>query len=562
MLKPLLPVLLWFCFQFASVALAQGDGRVYVSEASLQDAAMIEAFKQGDDYLGLGSWKYHAGDDPTWADPEYDDRSWETADTRLYAFELPRDGWSGIGWFRLHVDIEASLLNKPLALLQRQIGAADIYVDGKLLYSVGKVAGSSEEEETRMVLQPMPIVIQFDDKKDHVIAVRYSNFRAAGAHRFGYPAGFDILLQGWHEGLDHQLALLKRATGVQMFFVGVPLAFALLHLLLFFFHPHAKGNLYYAVVTGGAAMLTFFAFDMIFASHTQQYLVRFLFFKVAILVLLVSGVRFLYEVFYSKPPRQFWLVLAAGVIMGVFAWQLTDDHIVTFGLLLLVEMLRVVFLAISRRKDGAWIIGVGFLVFCLTIAYQMLVVLGVANQRSGPFEWVYLYGILGLLVSMSVYLARDFARINKSLQTQLVQVQELSGDLEQANVELGEYSRTLEQKVDERTAEVTTKNAELEETLHELRQTQSQLIQSEKMASLGSLVAGVTHELNTPVGAIKSTKDTLARAVAKLKDALARSLPKEEADSRPVQLSLKAITDAGEVLASGTERVEGIVESL
>ena len=112
------------------------------------------------------------------------------------------------------------------------------------------------------------------------------------------------------------------------------------------------------------------------------------------------------------------------------------------------------------------------------------------------------------------------------------------------------------------TEALNKKNEELGRTLEQLKEMQHQLIMQEKMASLGNLVAGVSHEINTPVGAMNSMHDTLTRAVDKLKETLEKTFPRDHGDNRDVQSTLDIISDANQVIATGTQRVTGIVGSL
>ncbi|MCH2214572.1 MAG: ATP-binding protein [Flavobacteriales bacterium] len=72
-----------------------------------------------------------------------------------------------------------------------------------------------------------------------------------------------------------------------------------------------------------------------------------------------------------------------------------------------------------------------------------------------------------------------------------------------------EQNVILEEKVSERTADLKNSNKKLNSAIEELKETQSQLVQAEKMASLGQLTAGVAHEINNPINFVSANIEPL-----------------------------------------------------
>ncbi len=128
---------------------------------------------------------------------------------------------------------------------------------------------------------------------------------------------------------------------------------------------------------------------------------------------------------------------------------------------------------------------------------------------------------------------------------------------------LADYNRTLERTVEERTQEVTAKNAELSATLEELEKTQDQLILNEKMASLGTLSAGVAHELKNPLNFINNFAALSLRSTGEFNEDFADV--REELDAETIEIIEEYIEDISEnleTIQSHGKRADGIIQSM
>lgn len=85
---------------------------------------------------------------------------------------------------------------------------------------------------------------------------------------------------------------------------------------------------------------------------------------------------------------------------------------------------------------------------------------------------------------------------------------------------INEQNSILEKQVEERTKELKNTNLHLEQTLSNLQLTQKQLVESEKLASLGQMTAGIAHEINNPVNFVQSNVQPLKRDIEEIMSVL------------------------------------------
>ncbi|MGQ0829171.1 MAG: SpoIIE family protein phosphatase [Bacteroidota bacterium] len=411
-------------------------------------------------------WKFHSGDDTTWAQPEIDDTEWDTLNTQFL-----NENFKGIGWFRLHLKFDSSLTSIPLAFTILQTGASEIYFDGKKIKQFGKVNADPEKEE-RFYSNSFPVVFTASKKNEHVLAIRYSDHKKELNRNRNYGKGFAITLAGANEQIYETIKFNIDASVSSTFIFAFILALGIAHLFIFLFYRTNKSNLFYFIF---AFILSFYGLTPFFQTIVTDAAI-FDWFDNAIVisfpVFFIALLLLVYSIFYARFPKLFWYLLILGIvtmILTISRWEHYGIFYTFFLAVSIIEVFRVVIVALIKKKEGSVIIGSGVGIFTLVVTTFILLVtiLGGLNISGSVLPLLILLSFMSIPISMSLYLAKQFAATNKNLSKKLEEVKILSAkNLEQEKEKqkiLETQKEVLEVQVQERTSEIVEQKKIIEE---------------------------------------------------------------------------------------------------
>jgi two-component system, NtrC family, sensor kinase len=508
-------------------------------------------------------WKFHTGDNPAWAKADFDDSAWAGIDPTKDILSLPQLPKSGeIVWLRLRLALNDTI-KKALCLMLQQSGASDMYLNGQLTHQFGHISHNPLEIQA---YDPLFKPFLFPANKDsfQTLAIRYTlqpNVLYTTIFEAKNPVVWAKLTQ-LEDGIEHYEQHVSRFKTFIFFLMGAFALIAILHLSFYNFYRAQKANLYFGIFS----LLFVFVNALHYMYYLDNHEVVRKFYTGNITMIIIDIAQFLlltavYILLEKKKDIIYWLLFGyvfVSTYLNLFVydigWRIGGALII---LLIALNTARVAYLNLKTNKRGSKILLGG------TIAFFMFFAVFLAqNIIHNDFIFltiqrlvIYICYSLSIPVAISFYLGVDFAFINQQLTLKLKEVEDLSHKTiiqeQEKQLILSTQNETLEKQVAERTSE-------LHQSLETLKATQSQLIQKEKLASLGELTAGIAHEIQNPLNFVNNFSELSVDLAKELNE----EIDKELIDKGLVKEILSDLSSNQEKINHHGKRASSIVKGM
>jgi len=497
-----------------------------VQFAKAQDTSVVVSvnmFDKFNDVLSLGNdnaWLFRPGNDSNWARPDIDTTGWIRMNPAELSKKYADKNGRVEGWFRIKLKFDSSLLHKVLWIDFTNWAATQFYIDGKLMATRGNTGDNGKPfEEYNDDVDPLSIT--FDSDTVHSFAI----------HVVGYLSLFppyDLKYKLFStdlfiiDGPNPFTNLSKSIAVIYSFFNTWFVTCAVLSLLfwlLAFQNRREKNLVLIALCTSFYTLLSFGQLNTV-AIGLAHYLSFYIYGLIrdisTILVLFIIPVL-LIRIFKRRLSRKLIIFLVTLFLLSLlpFFFDVSKTMRTIIPIVLILSTLSIsMYYTISswkklRGAQWAIVVGLFFSLFmlCFLIAYLKT---SMTPNFYGYFTLLSGF-ILSFPLSLLVYVSMRFKEIIREVTVNADKVVQLS---EEKRIQAENQQQILQEEVKRQTAEIR-------HTLDNLKATQKQLIQSEKMASLGELTAGIAHEIQNPLNFVNNFSEVNSEMIDELKNELA-----------------------------------------
>lgn len=461
----------------------------------------------------LDGWVYKSGYVEDGANPDLNTSDWiDLKPSALNESHLNENGAID-GWFRIKIRVDSSLSDIPLFWRIGTWGAIDLYLDGELVKQYGVTSSDTDAFEGYNPMNRLAKYANIEPGKDYLIAIYLTDHYTSivnsttQSRRLSYDPLIRLSIEEYNERISYSIDVSSFWSGAMVF------SLTLLCLIFWILYAQNRGQDALKLIAITTSVLTV---GIWFNTTTLQHSVNVLYNSLFNFLFQFSVMLYISLVTYSMlllianwRPLKIWHIVVLTSILSILSW-ITGSiifPIVLFaaaGIVILYVIIRgrATLSGASGHLARGALITSGIAVFFLTAeAIQLTFNVHISSLLLSTF-------FLTIPVSMLMY-------INRRYKDSLVEVEEHSNQVVKLSKEnellLKEQNEMLEQQVAERTVE-------LQKSLDELKVTQEQLIQSEKMASLGQLTAGIAHEIKNPLNFVNNFSDLSRELVIEVRE--------------------------------------------
>ncbi len=498
----------------------------------------------------LDEWIFKKGHNPDWASSELDVSNWKKFKPLELSKSLEDENGRIEGWFRLSFKLDSTFQGIPLSISRDLWAATDIYLNGELVHSFGDT-GDPYTAYNPHLKYPRPIELEID--KDYVLAVHFVDYETTFTQRELRlkPRYLENLIN--LTGPDY----IKRVTNdYKMTHIFGTLSISISFLLVFLFwflvflNPDQKIFKWIAGMTTlvfVSAIGSFFPYFLELSYDIEK--LRFLITITIQPFATVFGLLILEWLLKNKitvfTRTLITLLLIANLIAHLFSIS------IPFGILFNIMLGYYVYLIYTNMdviRGAQWAV-VGAMIVPLIAASFYIIIhkysLDLYYEYEKPLTSILILGApLFLLAYISIRFRETLDTVTEEANKVLKVTEEKKELLENQNV-------LLEKQVEERTNE-------LKKSLHDLQSTQEQLIQQEKLASLGQLTAGIAHEIKNPLNFVNNFSDLSIELIEETRE----ELEKDPADTEEALFILNDIEANLKKIHEHGSRADSIVKSM
>lgn len=387
--------------------------------------------------------------------------------------------FKGVVWFRKKIKTDSSLNSKAFSFHIDLIGAAEVYIDQKLIKSFGKVS-DSKDSEVLVSSDIQQVSYPFQPNKEYVIAIRYSHheieysYDSDGVNAFGMKISLEETDSFFSNFFSEIFTSFTVGLIISVFFF----ALSFVHFIIYLFYREEKTNAYYSFFCLTAATLVGAGiFKKVAYYDDLNKTLNFIFAitPTIIFMILPYMLRAFFNLKFPKWYRFYILFFLVNFFGMIFSFRFLLYSYVLLVLASVFETARAIFIALKLKMKGVKIIATGTFLF-LFFVVAILILIFFMNSKNVHVEgefWPLFYIFLIVLcifsipISITIFLSYQISLTNRSLKQKLVEVEELSAqtieqEKEKQKILLNQKSM-LEEQVIERTQEITEQKKIIEE---------------------------------------------------------------------------------------------------